>query len=322
MTTRIEFNRSKLSESLSVLARAGVFVGTSSWKYPGWIDQLYTRARYERQGKLDERRFKSDCLQEYAEVFKTVGVDSTYYTFPGQSMIFQLSQAVPDDFLFAFKVTGDITIKKFSKQTRFGQRAGEVNKHFLDAELFESTFLKPIQAFRDRAGLLMFEFSKFYPSDYARGRDFLTDLGRFFGALPKGWPYGVEIRNTNFLQPEYFSLLREHGIAHVYNNWSAMPTVGEQMAMEGSVTNPRLCGARFLLTPGRKYQEAVDTFAPYAEVQKVDPEARAAGGKLLAEGAGASGRRTLVFVNNRLEGNALGTVAAMVEEAGRAARPS
>ena len=36
---------------------------------------------------------------------------------------------------------------------------------------------------------------------------------------------------------------------------------GAQIAMPGSLTNPHLCGARFLLKPGRKYQEAVDLFS-------------------------------------------------------------
>jgi uncharacterized protein YecE (DUF72 family) len=314
-TERIEFNRAKLAESLSALAKRGVFVGTSSWKYPGWLDQLYTRTRYEHKGKLNERNFKSECLREYGEVFKTVGVDATYYAFPNQSSVFILSQAVPDDFLFVFKAPGDITIKKFSHQSRFGQRAGEMNKSFLDAELFKSVFLKPIQAFADQVGLLMFEFSRFYSGDYQRGRDFLADLDRFLTALPGGWPYGVEIRNRNFLKPEYFEVLRKHGVAHVFNNWSAMPTVGEQLALEGSLTNPKLCAARFLLKPGRKYQEAVDTFAPYKEVKALDPEARAAGARLMEEGAGAPGRRTFVLVNNRLEGNALGTIRGMIEQA-------
>jgi len=232
--------------------------------------------------------------------------------------VFRTCQLVPDDFLFAFKVTGDITIKRFPKQSRFGGRAGEANKHFLDAEGFEAWFLKGLKVYRENVGLLMFEFSKFYPADYARGRDFLADLDRFFSALPKGWPYAVEIRNSNFLKPDYFELLRKHAVAHVYNNWSAMPTVGEQMAMEGSLTNPQLCAARFLLTPGRKYQEAVDTFAPYKEVQIVNPEARVAGAQLLNQGAAAPGRRTFILVNNCLEGNAPTTIAAMLEEARRA----
>jgi hypothetical protein len=91
-----------------------------------------------------------------------------------------------------------------------------------------------------------------------------------------------------------------------------MPTVGEQMTMKGSLTNPKLCAARFLLKPGRKYQEAVDTFAPYKDVQMPDPEARAAGAKMMAQGS-AAGKRTFIFVNNRLEGNALGTIMGMIE---------
>ena len=77
-----------------------------------------------------------------------------------------MSRGLPDDFLFAFKVTCDITIKKFSKQSGFGGRAGEVNKHFLNAELFKSYFLKGLESSRKEVGLLMFESSTYYPSDY------------------------------------------------------------------------------------------------------------------------------------------------------------
>jgi len=82
------------------------------------------------------------------------------------------------------------------------------------------------------------------------------------------------------------------------------------------VTNPQLVGARFLLKPGRKYQEAVDQFSPYDRVQESNPEARAAGARLIADGAAAGPeRKTLIYINNRLEGNALETISAMVEEA-------
>jgi bifunctional non-homologous end joining protein LigD len=37
-----------------------------------------------------------------------------------------------------------------------------------------------------------------------------------------------------------------------------MPPVGEQMALPGRRTNPDLVAARFLLNPGRKYEEAVN----------------------------------------------------------------
>lgn len=93
-----------------------------------------------------------------------------------------------------------------------------------------------------------------------------------------------------------------------------MPAVGEQMMLPGSRTNPDLVAARFLLKPGRKYEEAVKAFEPYDSIKEENPEARAAGRGLIAEGKAAGPKkRTFVFVNNRLEGNAISTIAALLE---------
>ena len=86
------------------------------------------------------------------------------------------------------------------------------------------------------------------------------------------------------------------------------------MALPGSRTNPKLLAARFLLTPGRKYEEAVKTFQPYDKVREQNPDARAAGKALVAEGKVAGpDRKTFIYINNRLEGNALETIDAMLE---------
>ena len=308
------FDREPIKKKIATLAAQGVYIGTSSWKYGGWLGQLYTPARYEYRGKVATTRFERDCLTEYAEVFKTVCVDGAYYRFPDKKYLDGLVSQVPEDFRFGFKVTDEITIKKFPNHPRHGARAGEPNEHFLNARLFADAFLKPCESIRKNVGLLMFEFSRFYPSDYQHGRDFVADLDKFLAALPKGWPYGIELRNDHWLQPEYSACLASHGVSHVFNSWQAMPSVIEQMALPGSRTNPKLCAARFLLKPGRKYQEAVDTFQPYDKVQEPNPEARAAGRKLITEGKLAGpNRETYIYVNNRLEGNALQTIDAMVD---------
>jgi hypothetical protein len=54
------------------------------------------------------------------------------------------------------------------------------------------------------------------------------------------------------MQPDYFERLAKHGVTPVLNSWNAMPTVSEQMAEPGSLTNPSQVAARFLLEPGRK----------------------------------------------------------------------
>jgi hypothetical protein len=122
-----------------------------------------------------------------------------------------MTTQVSKDFLFAFKVTDVITIKSFPRLARFGELAGKPNENFLNPELFVSSFLRPCDAIRTHVGLVLFEFSRFWPSDYQHGRDFVVDLDRFLGRLPPGWPYGVEIRNRAWLRPEYFECLTRHG---------------------------------------------------------------------------------------------------------------
>ncbi len=317
MFSTMAFEREQLKLKAEGLAAKGVYLGTSSWKYPGWCGMLYDRRRYEYRGKFAESRFNRDCLTEYAEVLKTVCVDAAYYTFPSKPSLETMVGQTPADFRFGLKVTDAITIKKFPRLDRFGPQAGKANENFLNAGLFAEAFLKPCETVRPAIGLLMFEFSRFWPTDYEHGRDFVADLDRFLGQLPKGWPYGVEMRNRNWLKPEYFECLARHQVTHVFNSWEAMPSVGEQMALAESRTNPNLVAARFLLKPGRKYEAAVEAFKPYDRVKEENPEARAAGQGLIAEGQAAGpDRKTFIFVNNRMEGNALETIGAMLGNPG------
>lgn len=312
----MSFEREKIKENAALLASQGVFIGTSSWKYPGWRGQLYDTARYEWRGKFAKSRFEKNCLAEYAEVFKTVCVDAAYYTFPSVKYLQGLAAQVPADFQFGFKVTDEITLKKYPNLPRFGHRAGQANEHFLNAEVFERGFLKPCKSIRSHVGLLMFEFSRFYSTDYEHGRDFVSALDAFLAKLPKGWPYGIEIRNKYWMKPEYFDCLARHSVTHVFNSWTEMPPVGEQMALSGSRTDPELVAARFLLKPGRRYEDAVQSFQPYDKTKEVNEEARKAGAALIQEGKKTPKRKTFIFVNNRLEGNALFTIMAMLEAAG------
>src|ERR1051326_5597152 len=104
----MSFERANHQSAAEALAKQGVFIGTSSWKYPGWRGQLYDESRYLWRGSFSEARFKRDCLAEYAEVFKTVCVDAAYYKFPDRRYLDTMMTAVQDDFLFGFKVTDEI----------------------------------------------------------------------------------------------------------------------------------------------------------------------------------------------------------------------
>ena len=302
------FDREQIAQRVSQLAAKNIYIGTSSWKYEGWLGQLYSPERYQYRGKLAKNRFEAGCLEEYASTFKTVCVDAGFYRFPDERSVEKLAAQVPDGFLLSFKVTDEITLKHFPNQPRHGERAGKENLNFLNADLFTKAFLRPLSPYREKIGVLMFEFGHFYERDFAHGRDFVHALNGFLGKLPFGWQYGVEIRNKGFLKPEYFEVLRQHGVTHVFNSWTAMPSVSEQVAVDGAFTTD-FFAARFLLRPGRKYQEAVKSFSPYGEVKEEEPEARSAMKMLVERGPE---KKSYIFVNNRLEGNALSTIAAVV----------
>ena len=91
-----------------------------------------------------------------------------------------------------------------------------------------------------------------------------------------------------------------------------MPPVSEQMALPASRTNPDRIAARFLLKPGRKYEDAVKAFQPYDSTKEINEDARKAGIALIKEGKENPRRKTFIYVNNRLEGNALETIQAML----------
>ena len=291
----------KLRAAATALAARGVFIGTSSWKYPGWCGLLYSAERYVSRGKFAETKFNRECLAEYADTFKSVCVDGAYYQFPSEKYLTGLASQVSAEFKFSFKVTDEITLKQFPQIARMGSRAGQLNPHFLDAELFIRNFLGPCESIRPNVGLLMFEFSRFHPMDFRHPDDFVAALDTFFGRLPKGWDFGVELRNEEFLGRAYLEVLRKHGVAHVFNSWDAMPAVDEQLGKIGDALEGVHLGARFLLKPGRSYQKAVEKFSPYAKVLEVYEQGRSAAAALI-ELALRKKSRLYLYGNNRLEG--------------------
>ena len=303
-----------LARETSRLAReSNFYLGTSSWKYEGWIGQIYDEQRYLTRGKLSQKRFETECLEEYAEIFPAVCVDAGYYRFPSEKYLANLCAQVPDGFRLCYKVTDEITVKKFPKLERFGDRAGTDNTHFLDAKLFIDALLGPLSPHRNKTGVLIFEFSAFSPTHFERLRDFIAALDEFLGQLPANWQYAVEVRNAKLLRAEYFDVLRAHNVAHVFNSWTKMPPVEEQMAMPGAFTAD-FYAARFLLRPGRAYEQAVKEFQPYSETKETNKEARAALRSLVQRSvATPTARPSYAFVNNRLEGNSPNTIAAALD---------
>ena len=304
------FNLEGLRKKLAALKDRDIWIGTSSWKYEGWLGQIYQSQRYQTRGKFSEKRFQAECLREYAETFPIVCGDFSFYQFPSEQHWRRLFASAPASLRYAFKVPEDITVRTFPSHARYGPRAGRENETFLNAALFEGAFLGLLEPHRAQVAVLIFEFGSFPRTLYPRAEAFLEDLDPFLAKLPPLFRYAVEIRNEEFLVPEYFACLQRHGVAHVCNAWTRMPTIAEQMAMP-EVFTADFTVARALLRKGRPYEEAVAKFSPYREIQDPNPETRQALRDLIAR-AREKREPSYIFVNNRLEGSAPGTIEAII----------
>lgn len=306
-----EFDRDGLAQRLADLAQQQIFIGGSSWKYEGWLGQIYSRSRYLSRGRFSKAAFEANCLTEYATVFSTVCGDFAFYQFPSEEFWRKLFTRTPEGFQFAFKVPEQITCASFPNHTRYGLQGGLDNPTFLDPVLFHDAFIRPLLPYRDKTAVLIFEFGTFARKTFETVTEFLERLDSFLRAINRDFRYAVEIRNGEFLGDEYFGLLREHKVAHVFNSWTRMPDLPSQIALPGAFTADfTVC--RALLKPGRLYEDAVKLFAPYTEVKEVCASARD-GLRELVSIARAERRTSFLFVNNRLEGNTPGTVISIVD---------
>ena len=304
------FPRQKLAGALRALAARDILVGCSSWKYEGWLRQIYSPERYMTRGRFSRKKFEELCLAEYAEIFPIVCGDFSFYQFPAPEFWQKLFVPAPKNLRFAFKAPEEITVKVFPQHPRYGPRAGQENPAFLDPALFRNSFAGLLRPWKDRVAVLIFEFGAFPKAVYPEAASFARDLDWFLEHLPPDFRYAVEVRNQEFLAAEYFGVLRRHGVAHVFSAWTRMPPMGVQISIPEAFTAD-FTVARALLRAGRPYERAVAMFSPYAETKDANPETRTALRDLI-ERAKRRREPAYLFINNRLEGNAPITIQSIV----------
>jgi uncharacterized protein YecE (DUF72 family) len=293
-------------EQLGARIPASIRFGTSTWNYPGWRGLVYHQD-YGPKGAA------ARMLREYAAfpLFRTVGIDSSYYGPPTEAVLRSYAEHLPPGFPCISKVWSQITIHTFTK-AQDPDRAGKINPDFLNPDLFVEEIYHPYRRyFTSNTGPFVFEFQTIAKFSGMNPQRFAGRLDEFFSALPRDAEYAVEIRNEEFLTPMYFAVLREHGVAHVFNSWTRMPPIGHQMDLPGAITAPFII-ARALLRPGRTYNEAVDAFAPYDRIREPNPRLRRDLVRLVHT-ALETRVPAYLLVNNRTEGSAPLTIAAVAE---------
>jgi len=171
-------------------------IGTSAFTAAGWEDSFYPPGMKP-----------ADYLTYYATKFNAVEVDSTFYRTPSKPTVQGWDRKTPPGFLFAAKVPQVITHENVL-----------VN---CDAEFKE--FVETMDLLGDKLGPLLLQFGYFNKKAFVGVNDFLARLRPFLKKLPKGVRFAVEIRNKNWLVPQFVETLRERGVALALIDQSWMP---------------------------------------------------------------------------------------------------
>lgn len=299
----------EFSEELVELGRVlpeDVYLGGSTWSFPGWRGLVY-------EGKHSESKLSHEGLVAYGQhpLLRCVGVDRTHYAPVAARDLAEYAAQVPDHFRFVVKAHEACTISRWPDRPRYGDQRGQVNPLFLDPAYAAEQVVAPfVEGLGLKAGALLFQFA---PQDLGVPDRFADELRRFLCALPRGPVYAVEVRNREILTPAYADALAEARACHCHNVHPRMPDVLTQSRLAGT-DRPRtpITLVRWLLGPGMTYEQAGRLYAPFNRLVSPDEAARNALTRL-AHNALAAGRPFVCTVNNNAEGCAPLSIEALAQ---------
>lgn len=176
-------------------------LGCSGWDYRDWEDSFYS-------GKDKSK------LSAYSEVFRTTEINSTFYSYPSEELVYGWMKHTPHDFKFSVKLNRLITHEK--------QLNLDTNVK-TDVERF-CALLRPLQD----AGKLSCILIQLPPAMEFEAKM----LVEFLGILPEGFRYALEFRNTTWVNRgvEARKILRQFNVASVIVDEPLLPVETELTA--------------------------------------------------------------------------------------------
>jgi len=171
-------------------------IGCSGWVYKDWRGPFYPPEVKDRAR-----------LEHYAGVFDTAEINASFYRLPSESAVDGWRRRVPEDFVFAWKVSRFITHNKKLKNCAdsvalvFGRMQG------LGARFGPALIQLPPQLRRDD-----------------------DRLATFLALLPPGGRHAVEFRHDSWYAPPVFRLLANFDAALCISDHHSAPAPWEVTA--------------------------------------------------------------------------------------------
>ena len=142
-----------------------------------------------------------DYLNQYARIFNSVEMDTTFYAVPRIDVVLNWASAVPDNFRFAVKTPQTIT----------HEMGLENSNQFMDE------FIKTVKHLGDKLGVILIQLPPSYKID--RFPIFTT----FVNELPGDIRFAVEFRHRSWFTSQTGGFLSSHNICWVTSEYSGLP---------------------------------------------------------------------------------------------------
>ncbi len=199
-----------------------VLTGTSGYSYKEWKGSFYPASIKA-----------SEMLSYYAERFKSVEINNTFYRMPTENVLAQWESQVPADFLFVIKASRRIThIKRL-------RNVGD-----------ELSFLfSQLSVLGEKLGNILFQLPPNLKKDLDR-------LSQFLGRVPSGAPVAIEFRNISWFDDEVYDVLKRRNIALVTADTE--DTTDARLADTGETGYLRLRRESYSESELREWAERID----------------------------------------------------------------
>ena len=173
-----------------------VLVGTSGYNYPEWRGTFYP-----------EKFSTAKMLEYYAERFRTVEINYTFYRMPNEKLLNGWAAGTPEGFSFTLKAPRRIT-----HDARL-QRCEELLQ----------VFVKIAGTLGPKLATLLFQL----PPNFKRNDDVLRS---FVDLIPDGTRCAFEFRHESWLDAAVFEILRSRNLALCIADSEKMSTPVETTA--------------------------------------------------------------------------------------------
>lgn len=169
--------------------KSKISIGCQGWNYEDWTTKAGGEIIFYPRGTRS-----NTMLENYAKLFETIEVDSTFYAIPPTSTIEGWYKKSPENFTFSLKLPQEITHNLFLRKNSF---------EIVDA------FCERALELKEKLGVVLIQL----PPQFEGSKANAQNLREFLAHLPKEIRFAIEFRNRDWMIEWTFEELEKNKIA-------------------------------------------------------------------------------------------------------------